>query len=331
LLLFEKEGRNKDFDNLKTLQPAVRSLQYIVRLPRQRSTRLSYNQNVRENSVEDSVPNENSFWDKFQEYLLKNHNNHTAKVRLSYSKKFYHILTEANAQELMILSDEKRIHTMKALAVLAKYLGCYDRWNDIRDRYQLKWSNNEDSIQAFKNMTNPEQSYESMISWLKNTVSKLPTSYGNILLYNVLTGLRPKEACLSLSLIHKDLDDYLNKESSVLEHFKYPDVFIRRTKKAYISIATDSILQLAKQSSICGYNALRLAVKRRVLDMNMAFCRKIFATLLRTEGVEQEIIDLLQGRLPRNIFLRHYFRPTFKDEKKKVIDAIEKLYLKIIR
>jgi hypothetical protein len=198
LLLFEKEGRNEDFDNLKTLQPAVRTLQYIVRLPRQRSTRLSYHQNVSENTVQDLVPNENSFWDKFQEYLLKNHNNHTARVRLLYSKKFYHILTEANAQELMTLSDEKRIHTMKALAVLAKYLGCYDRWNDIRERYQLKWSNNQDSLQAFKNMTNPEQSYEPMTSWLKNTVSKLPTSYGNILLYNVLTGLRPKEACLSL-------------------------------------------------------------------------------------------------------------------------------------
>ena len=109
-----------------------------------------------------------------------------------------------------------------------------DRWNNIRERYQLKWSNNEDSLQAFKNMTNPDRSYESMISWLKNTVSQLSTSYGNILLYNVLTGLRPNEACLCLSLIHKGLDSYLSRESYILEHFKYPDIFIRRTKKAYV-------------------------------------------------------------------------------------------------
>jgi intergrase/recombinase len=45
--------------------------------------------------------------------------------------------------------------------------------------------------------------------------------------------------------------------------------------------------------------------------MHLLYCRKIFATYLRLEGVEQEIIDLLQGRIPRNVFVRHYFRPNF--------------------
>ena len=30
--------------------------------------------------------------------------------------------------------------------------------------------------------------------------------------------------------------------------------------------------------------------------MNISICRKIFATFLRSEGVEQEMIDLLQGQ-----------------------------------
>jgi intergrase/recombinase len=47
------------------------------------------------------------------------------------------------------------------------------------------------------------------------------------------------------------------------------------------------------------------------MEMNMAFCRKIFATHLKNSGIEQEIIDLLQGRLPRSVFARHYFRPDF--------------------
>jgi intergrase/recombinase len=33
----------------------------------------------------------------------------------------------------------------------------------------------------------------------------------------------------------------------------------------------------------------------------MAYCRKIFATYLRTHGIEQEIIDLLQGMAPRSV------------------------------
>jgi len=59
---------------------------------------------------------------------------------------------------------------------------------------------------------------------------------------------------------------------------------------------TEPIIQLAKQSSSCGYNALRLAIKRKGLDMNMAYCRKIFATHLRNNGIEQQIIDRLAPR-----------------------------------
>ncbi len=42
----------------------------------------------------------------------------------------------------------------------------------------------------------------------------------------------------------------------------------------------------------------------------MACCCKIFATFLRNEGVEQEIIDLLEGRIPNSVFVRHYYRPS---------------------
>ena len=44
------------------------------------------------------------------------------------------LTSEANAQELFLLSDQKRIHVMKALATLSRYLGCYNKWRDIKDR-----------------------------------------------------------------------------------------------------------------------------------------------------------------------------------------------------
>jgi hypothetical protein len=50
---------------------------------------------------------------------------------LLYSKKYYHVLTEANAQELLTLSNDKRTHAMKALTALSKYLRCYDLWKDV--------------------------------------------------------------------------------------------------------------------------------------------------------------------------------------------------------
>jgi intergrase/recombinase len=167
-----------------------------------------------------------------------------------------------------------------------------------------------------------------MIEWLKSTYSKLVKSYGNILLYNTLTGLRPDEACKSIILFQKQRDNYLRKDLMILEHFKYPDIFLRRTKKAYLSIVTDSMLELAKKCSNCGYNALRLAVKRKKLDMNMAYCRKIFATHLRSNGIEQEIIDLLQGRTPKSVFARYYYRPDF--DYQKIKDVITSLYNSIV-
>jgi hypothetical protein len=178
--------------------------------------------------------------------LLKSHNKHTAKTRILYAKKFYRVLEEAEAHELIILPEQKRMHVMKALASLSKYIGCYDRWKDIKERYQLKWSNG-DNLETFNNiLMNGEQNYTSMINWLKHTCSKLSKHYGNILLYNTLTGLRPDEACKSIILFQKQRDNYLRKDLKILEHFKYPDIFLRRTKKAYVSIVTDSMLELAK-------------------------------------------------------------------------------------
>jgi hypothetical protein len=312
--LFCKKEQESGFPLVSSALPkTVRILPNSVSFSRQRSTsRLSYQ------GFSYEYQNDYEFWAKFEEYLLKSHNKHTTKTRLLYSKKYYHILEEANAQELLTLSEQKMIHIMKALATLSKYLGCYDKWKNIVQRYQLKWSN-EDSLKTFENIignNNNKESYNSMIEWLKNCRAKLPPSYANILLFNTLTGLRPDEACKSIILLQKEDGNYLRKDLMILEHFKYPEIFIRRTKKAFISIMTDSILELAKQaSSNCGYNALRLAVKRKGLDMNMSYCRKIFATHLRTNGIEQEIIDLLQGRTPKSVFVRHYFRPDFNQQR----------------
>ena len=32
------------------------------------------------------------------------------------------------------------MHIMKALATLSKFLGCYDQWKKIIEKYQLQWT-----------------------------------------------------------------------------------------------------------------------------------------------------------------------------------------------
>lgn len=217
---------------------------------------------------------------------------------------------------------------MKALTALSKFTGQYCLWQDMISRYNLKWSSSN-SLQLFHDMVNEKTSFSTMLDWVKDVVIKLPDQYYNIIVFNTLTGLRPSEACISISLIQQQesFEKYYNKEKSLLEHFRYPEFFIRRTKKAYVSIANNTIIQVAKHAyNKPSYNALKLVLRRRKLEAHLYYTRKIFATYLRNNGIEQEIIDILQGRSPKSIFARHYYKPDFTshDKLKHCIDSLHK-------
>jgi intergrase/recombinase len=249
---------------------------------------------------------------------LKERRKKTSGQLINFARKYGRILETQNASELLTLSPKNRQHAMRALSNLSKYYGCYDTWKAIKQRYDLKWTVGSDIDIFMSMMDNNGSNYSAMLEWLKDTVSKIPQEYGNILLYSTLVGLRPDEACQSINLIQTALDNYLKKDWMTLEHYKYPDIFIRRTKKAYISVISQNIIELAKSCKNCGYNALRLYVTKRDMEMKMKYCRSIFATYLRRKGVESEFIDLLQGRIPKSVFARHYFRPDFEGNCKKI-------------
>ena len=69
-------------------------------------------------------------WSRYTAYLGKNFSKHIAR-RFSYSVKYYQILVTGDASNLVVLSFDKRMHIMKALATLSKFLGCYDKWKEI--------------------------------------------------------------------------------------------------------------------------------------------------------------------------------------------------------
>ena len=302
----------------------VRSLPNMVRSsePRKRSTRLSY-----QGTRETICSFDNEFWNNFEEYLVKSYRKSSVRCRLLYAKKYFTVIKEENAQALLVLPYTKRLQVMKSLAILSKFLGCYDRWKQIKERYQLKWST-DSSFQVFQNITNQESNFSSMLKWLKEACSQIPDSYSNNLIYCTLTGLRAEESCQSISLIKSDLTNYINTKNATIEHFRYPTIFLRKTKQAYISVINETILEIAKKSGNYNYNTLRCYLKRKGISMNMNYCRKIFATHLRNNKVQSEVIDLLQGRIPKSIFLRNYFKPDMNNEG--IGECIELLYHKII-
>jgi hypothetical protein len=77
-----------------------------------------------------------------------------------------------------------------------------------------------------------------------------PTPMAQIIKFNCLTGLRPSEAVQSAKLLNAAKEGafeekYYNPEPKALEHFRFPKVFLRTTKKAYISFVSPDILDIA--------------------------------------------------------------------------------------
>ena len=252
------------------------------------------------------------FWIGFRSYLKGiNQSEVNIQNKINYAKKYYYVLETNNAQELLSCSFKIRNHTMKALSSLSKYLGLYDVWKEIVQRYQLKWSDSNKSIKVFNAIfQNEGNTYSSMLVWIKDVISVLSNDYRNIILFNTLTGLRPDEAQKAILLIKTKESDYMDKDRGILKHYQFPSIFLRQTKNAYVSVINDHIIEIAKAAPrkeryLVG---LRKRVIKKGYKMNMYYCRKVFATYLRNKGIEPEIIDLLQGRISNSVFVNHYYR-----------------------
>lgn len=57
---------------------------------------------------------------------------------------------------------------------------------------------------------------------MHNAIFKLPGDAANVLVFNTLTGLLPTEAVLSIKLIKSEPEIYVNEETRMLEHLRYP-------------------------------------------------------------------------------------------------------------
>jgi Archaeal phage integrase len=252
----------------------------------------------------------------------------TVREIVIFANKYGHILDSGDASCLASLSPRNKHHAMTALANLAKYQGRYDQWLQIRQRYNLKWTSGNYSMQAMQRFFDPELSLDKLLDKIRNMMQVLPTAMAVVVRHALLTGLRPAEACESVRLLNgHQMTNYYNPERQCLEHFRFPQ-FQRTTKKCYISYITKEqlspIVNLGCKTSTPTYNAIGLACRRRKINMDMRYCRKIFGSWLHQSGIASENIDFLQGRTSPSVFSRHYLTPS-QDLKDRVLDALKQL------
>lgn len=149
--------------------------------------------------------------------------------------------------------------------------------------------------------------------------------------------MRASEVIESVRLINnKDaITNYYNSERQTLEHFKFQEIFLRHTKKAYLSFVTPKMLELVQKKndddSICNipsFDTIRHICIRKGVSMDMRLCRKIHASYLHKCGISEVMIDLLQGRVGKTVLVNHYLAPNM-NLKTKALKGLEDLRLEL--
>lgn len=97
---------------------------------------------------------------------------------MCYAQRYHSILETGDVSPLINLqSGAMRRHVMESITCLSKYLGCYDRWQGIRKRYQLHWTSGDESIKSLQRFFNPEMGLDRMIQTIKEMMRVLPSQW----------------------------------------------------------------------------------------------------------------------------------------------------------
>ena len=234
-------------------------------------------------------------------------------------------MLSGSLRELDLLSPYVRDHAVKALTALSKYLGMYQEFRNKMKSYGVKRLR-RDAFTSFLRILNNNNS--NILNWYRKAVIKLRPDEQLFLRFASVTGLRKNEAIQSFNLIirlheNADLEKYHNEKLNCLEHFKFKDIFLRRTKNAYISFVSKSLIKEIATSKQVTYPAIIKRLKRKGLRTRINELRDYYGTFMVRHGLIREEVDLLQGRIPPNIFIRHYWSPSLKELSDRTLSAVK--------
>jgi len=244
---------------------------------------------------------------------------------MTYTKKYNHILY-GNLRDIDAIPETLRDNSIKSLIALCKYLGFHEQFRAALKSYGIKWRK-RDAFSSFSRMYTNHNS--DLWEWYAAVQPFLKPEEKALLEYLRLSGLRKEEAVNSFNKIIElskegKLDCYLNTDG-LLEHFQFKKLFLRGTKNVYISIVPKSLIDEITKSQSVGYNAILKRLQRKKMRCRINELRDSYGTFMVRNGLIKEEVDLLQGRIPPSIFIRHYWSPSFKDLRIRTISALEKM------
>ena len=236
-------------------------------------------------------------------------------------------MLSGNLRELEELSPSVRDHVIKALIALSKYLGMYLEFKEHLERYGIKWVR-PDSFMSFLRIFNSNN--KNVLEWYSSAIPNLESNGKLLLKYLLHSGLRKEEAIKSFNLIVKlhsenRLNEYYDQTLKCLCHFKYPKDFLRNTKNVYVTFITEELLSQIAKSKPITYESIRKKLSRKNIPVKINELRDYYATYLLNHGILHPEIDLLQGRIPPSIFIKHYWSPRLSELRDRTLEALKQL------
>jgi len=215
------------------------------------------------------------------------------------------------------------------LIVLSKFLGINQQFKQRLLDYGIK-IRRQDSFTSFLRILNANNNGNGILEWFKEAQSKLRNNEKTLLKFLLYSGLRKEEAITSFNLIielHRNnrLNDYYDDNLGCICHFKYPKYFIRRTKNCFISFIPRELLREIQNSKPTSYDAISRRLYRNKLKCRMNELRDYFGTFLLQHGILEAEINLLQGRIPPSIFIKHYWSPKLSELRDRTFKALTEL------
>jgi len=272
-------------------------------------------------------------WEAFRDWVSRDHSFDVTRDIVNYAKKYYQCLLDRDLQPLLAVRKTKRVHILKALSNLAKFLGVYDEYRKLIRKYGLSWKAKAPDQYVIARLTkvrNPNEVFE----WVKSVKQKLP-DLANFMDLISISGMRLIEAVNSFNLIIElsrqgRLSEYYNEEKEALEHFRFQKIFLRKSKKAFVSFVPKDLIERIKLDEKL---PSRHAVQKRLLNVGLKSkfgdVREVHGTFL-TKYLRQPEIDFLHGRVSTNVFMQNYFNPALiSDLKERVFKAIKEIEAKI--
>jgi intergrase/recombinase len=239
--------------------------------------------------------------------------------------RYSYILRDNCLRDLDRLTNHKKASAVKALILYSKFLGNATGFRKKLEEFGIKIQG-PDSLASFLRLFNA--SGKDTLQWYKKAVTILRDKEALFAKFLLHSGLRTSEAINGFNLIIQlgkegKLSEYYDSELQVLCHFKYPKLFIRRTKNCYITfIQPEFLKQIAEYESVT-YAMMCKRLARKHMHLRFNELRDKFGTHLLSHGILEAEINLCQGRIPVDIFIRHYWSPKLKELGSRIFKVLE--------